>query len=281
LWSANWVNQYFVPLNVRVPSMPTAVASLLQTLDARLAELNSAESDLLRRGVEEVERLREVLDQSAYRSYAKALALTASLRGVSLALFNSRGAEEIQNYCPEALAGTLSLWLFSRIYHEFMRVAIQRGHKNRRYLPIRRDAEDLAALPPFFCAALFNVVRLYRVLGAEVAIVRELPEGGGNDYSSYSGAIPAFPWIHVEEDGTVSLDHSRLSATPEDVDALREAERNVLARHGLDPIEGATFGALTLEDLDVGVTMPKCLFPANDRLLEAPAELWQNTDLYI
>ncbi|HEY0068419.1 MAG TPA: hypothetical protein VGE04_00470 [Chloroflexia bacterium] len=272
MWGANWVNNYIAPLRLDVRGKPEAVERLLDSLRQDISDLGAQASTLLTEAVPNLEALRDLIAADVFNEYTTRLAILGALRGITAMLLDSSGADQIETYSPEALAGTANLWLFSRTYHEFMRSTQLRGRQNKRLLPVKYN--ELQSVPRFFLATLFNVRTLYRILGATVRLVRMLEEGGGSDYSYWSDAIGAFEWIHVDSDGHIALDHSRVSARPDDLERLRAAEKGLLTGNGLSLSYGGEFGSLRIDDLSLGLVRPVCLFPPEDHLLEHPSELW-------
>jgi hypothetical protein len=272
IWSAQWVNTYLAPLRRDVSANPEPVQKLITSFHSDISRLGSQTSALVGNAARSIDSLRDVLGEAEYRSYASLLAMFGSLRGVTGMLMGSSGAPLIASYCPEALGGSATLWLFSRFYHEFMRMTQVCGDVNLKLLPVAAD--DLRIVPRFFQASLFLVRTLYRVFNAQVKLVKMLEEGGGNDYSFYSSAIAPFSWIHLDDSGHISLDKSRLSGRAVDLEQIREAEKDVLTENGLNVRAGGTFGSLGWPDLHLEYEKPVCLFPPEDHLIEHPTELW-------
>jgi len=274
IWGGNWVDSYLAPLRLEIGGKPAAVSRLVDSFRMDIDKLGTQASTYLTEAVPSLEAVNDVLDRDIFNSYAARLAIIGSLRGVTAMLLASNGAESIENYCPEALGGSANLWLFSRTYHEFMRVSQLVGRANKRLLPVTYN--NLIGLSRFFLATLHNVQILYRILGAEVHLVKALKEGGGNDYSFYSGAIGAFHWVHVDLDGHIALNYNRLTARPDDRERLRVAEEGRLTESGPSLSRSGAYGNLMFDDLSLGIVKPVCLFPCEDHLLEHPSELWNS-----
>jgi hypothetical protein len=277
LWSAKWVKAYFEPLHLHIVDSPQAIVSLLKSFATELTDLRGQTGILLGDAVPELPRLADVLNPETYHTYAARLAIVGSLRNITAMLLESSGAHRIETYSPEALAGCVNLWLFSRTYHEFMRATQIRGNYNKRLLPFAHSTLD--EVPRFFLAALYNVRRLYGTLNAEVAIVQMLGEDGRQDHSYWSDALRAFQWVEVDADGYVRLSESHISATSNDLEFLHDAEGQVVAAHGLSLLRGGTFGGLAYPDLCLESVRPACLFPEEDIFLEHPIELWSASSL--
>lgn len=276
LWASNWVDRFFAPLRYGIPCKPKQINDLTESLKIKLPKLNaSITSTLLNNAIPSIEQLKDVLSPKAYRDFAGPLTIIASLRNVNAMLIESNEASRIETYCPESLAGTASLWLFSTQYHEFMRITQKRSRENKRLLPLEDPL--LTNTPKFFLATLFNVRQLYRCLGAKVELVHILQENGRNDYSYYSGLIGAFRWVQVDQKGHIFLSNSRLSAKDEDLDAIRTAEKCLITSEDDSLIIQGHFGGLTIPDLELEATKPNCLFPQEDHFLEHPWELWAPT----
>lgn len=272
MWGANWVDTFVSPLRIDIGLKPVPLELLIRSFRLGISCPGLDAQQLLREAVPHLEELRDNMPERVYANYASRLAIIGSLRGITALLKESPGAERIDTYSPEALAGSANLWLFSRTYHEFMRMTQLRGEQNKRLLPV--NAASLSDPPRFFLATLFNVRAFYSILGAEVKLVRKLAEGGGNDYSFWSGAIGEFQWVQVDGDGHISLNDTRMSARREDRDRLNVAEQEVLSEGGLNVSQRGTFGTLRWSDLKLEAIPPVCLFPAEDHFIEHPLELW-------
>lgn len=203
---------------------------------------------------------------------AERLSQLASIRAISARLLEGGGGETIDTYSPEALSGMVNLWLFSKQYHEFMRASVQKSGKSRRFLPVAADSLD--AISRLEQATLYYVYRYYTYIGAEVAIVRKLAERGGEDYSTWSGALDRFPWIKINEDGSSEFNMIRLSAGPEDAEAIRIAEQSVINDVGFDLYKQGEFGSLSPWQVDLGVDVPVMFFPKEDDYVQYPRQLW-------
>jgi hypothetical protein len=274
IWAGNWVSSYFAPLHIEISDKPAAVSRLVDSFRIEIDKVGTLTSTYLTEAVPSLEALSNVLDRNTFNEYTSRLAIVGSLRGVSAMLHASRGADLIETYSPEALAGSANLWLFSRSYHEFMRVTQIIGRKNKRLLPVAYG--NLVSIPRFFLGTLFNVRTFYRILGAEVHLVRVLKEEGNYDHAYYSGAIGSFRWVQVDSDGHITLNHNHLSARPSDLELLRLAEEGLLVGSSPSLSRSGEYGNLRLEDLCLGPIKPVCLFPQEDHLLEHPSELWSS-----
>jgi hypothetical protein len=272
IWAGNWVSSYLAPLHREISDKPAVVSRLVDSLHIDIDKIGTLTSIYLAEAVPKLDALSGILDRNAFNEYTSRLAIVGSLRGVSAMLHASRGADLIETYSPEALAGSANLWLFSRSYHEFMRVTQIIGRKNKRLLPVAYD--NLVSIPRFFLGTLLNVRALYRAIGAEVHLVRVLKEEGNYDHAYYSGAIGSFRWVQVDSDGHITLNHNHLSARPSDLELLRFAEEGLLVGGGPSLSRSGDYGSPRLEDLRLVPVKPVCLFPQEDHLLEHPSELW-------
>jgi hypothetical protein len=272
MWAARWVDAFFEPLR-RDIRKPASVTRLLETFDVELGLLRADAIERSREVITGLEELGDVLAVAEHRRYAERLAIAGSLRAISAELLLSDGADQIRTYSPEALAGTVSLWLFSRVYHEFMRTAKVMGGKNERLLPL--DAESLEdTRDKFFVAALLFVREFYRKLGAQVEIVQMLQDGGRQDYADFSGALRAFNWVSVDDGGHIHMNEVRPSATGEDREVLEAASERTLTAVGISLWDWGGFGGLTLDDLGLELVPPCLLLPPEDRFLAYPTILW-------
>lgn len=274
IWGGNWVDRYFAPLRIEIGDKPTAVSRLVDSFRIDITKLRMQASTYLTEAVPGLEALSNVLDRNTFNNYTAGLAIVGSLRGLTSTLHAGTGMELIETYCPEALAGSANLWLFSRSYHEFMRLSQLISSRNKRLLPVAYD--NLATMPRFFLTTLFNVQTLYRILGAEVHLVRMLEKDGGNDYAYYSGTVNAYHWIQVDPDGHIALNYNRLSARPTDLERLRIAEEGLFPESVPSLSHSAEYGHLRPNDLSFEIIKPVCLFPQEDHLLEHPSELWSS-----
>jgi hypothetical protein len=274
IWAGNWVNSYFEPLRRQISDKPAAVSRLVDSFHIDIDKVGTLTSLYLTEAIPRLDALSGILDRNTFHEYTSRLAIVGSLREVSATLRASTGADLIETYCPEALAGSANLWLFSRSYHEFMRVTQIIGRKNKRLLPVAYD--NLVSIPRFFLGTLLNVRTLYQALGAEVHLIKVLKEEGHYDHAYYSGAIGSFRWVQVDPDGHITLNHNHLSARPSDLEILRAAEEGLLVRGGPSLSRSGEYGNFRLEDLCLAPVKPVCLFPQEDHLLEHPSELWSS-----
>jgi hypothetical protein len=269
IWSGCWVREFLRPLaNVPI-EVPQRIQLLHRSFSTDLKKVGATASSLLDATDSDLRILEERLGRDSYQKYAGALALVGSLRAVTASIASRGGIAEILNYCPESLAGTVNLWLFSRTYHEFMTTSATVGLLNTRLFPVQHSLESL---PRFFVAALFHARTLYRALKVEVKVVKMLEVNGGSDFSWYGGSLVEFPWITIDPAShEMSLNRSRLSSNAYDLDVIKVAQQDVLADKGVLP---GWFGPCSLADLRLEIKMPICLFPPEDHLLRHPAELW-------
>jgi hypothetical protein len=274
IWGGNWVDRYFAPLRMEIGDKPIVISRLVDSFRIDITKVGTQASTLLTEAVPSLGVLSNVLDRNTFNNYSAGLAIVGSIRGLTATLSRSAGMELIETYCPEALAGSANLWLFSRSYHEFMRLSQLVSRTNKRLLPVAYD--NLISVPRFFLANLFNIQTLYRILGADTHLVRMLKEEGGNDFAYYSGTMNAYHWIQVDSDGHIALNHNRLSARPTDLERLRIAKEGIFPESVPSLSRGGGYGNIRLDDLRLETIKPVCLFPQEDHLLEHPSELWSS-----
>lgn len=118
-WAARWVEEFFSPLN----ASPVVAHSLLANQRALvfnerpdLKAIREAGWDLL---VRDLPSVRGDLDDDLFRKVNFRLGLGSAMQLINDQLRTS-SLDQVRTYCPEALFGTVNLWLFSRTYHDFM-----------------------------------------------------------------------------------------------------------------------------------------------------------------
>lgn len=272
LWGSLWVKAYVDPITPTL-DLPKTTLDLVDQIDRPLKRIGPALDGALAAALPEMSELAK--DASHFHLHR--LAIFCALRSISHRVLSTPdGFAQIETYSPEALTGTANLWLFSRTYHEFMRTSVTVALQSIRYLPVDMD-QDFSRRP-YFAMSLFHVRKLYQLLGAQdVSLVQRLPESGGDDYSYWDGKMRTFRWVHLDTDGYMVLDGSRLSADADiDRDALRQADALRLegSRSG-DRLPGVGIWEwLRTPDEELIPTIPVCLFPAEDRYIQYPSQLW-------
>lgn len=278
LWAGHWVARFFAPL---YDEQLTASSTLGRYRDAILLEdqriLNRIRSLGWDFHTTELPRHEADFDPEFFRRVNFRLGLGAAFTFIRDELRQNAGRlTQIRTYCPEALFGTANLWLFAAVYHRFMEAsrAVATGSRdfvNQRLLPIDVDLEEL---PPMVLANLWHVVLLYRVLGADVRIVRIDPGVAGEDHSYYGGGIGYFPWVSLSSDQTRwEVMAERRGSIAEHIDFLVSALDNEVIgpRQGVTDID-AVIGPGSQLELPAGC--PRMLFPAQTVYLEYPLALF-------
>jgi len=285
LWGAHWVKGFFAPLNnpalaetPQLAHLAHAVYSASPDPSAAIAKMGWNFFD------KELPSYATAFDSDEFPTISFRLGL-----GVALHLIRGQLVEDIdrlkviRNYCPEALFGTINLWLFARSYHGFMLQSAQvaTNHAalftNQRLLPLA--ANSVRETPHMLRMAAWNVVLCYRQLYASISLVQKPAAGvAGEDHSFYGGGgIGYFPWIKLAMDGASWMIEAEDRGTEEEhVDFLDEQSQNekaiIAPSHSLADV-GHTLNIIP-RWLAPPHHVPVLLFPPEDRFLAYPKWLW-------
>lgn len=209
LWASHWTREFYSPV-VKLPSFYNRelldFAGRIYSPKVTMRSASHDDIEAIFRGLEKVPSMLERFDGSTLEKtrIATVLGLGATLQDINSKIEREGPIEQLSTYCPEALYGTTSLWLFSRSYRSFMSVSAaavdsSMSQMNQRWLPVRSDLKET---PRLLWVLLSCVVRLYAHLGVNVAVVRpHCTEDLGFDRSVYGGRIGHPPYITLSETG--------------------------------------------------------------------------------
>ncbi|HET8863725.1 MAG TPA: hypothetical protein VFM94_10805 [Solirubrobacterales bacterium] len=272
LWAARWVQQFYAPLTKpEVISQPILAEKISTVFTANPNPRRALEMgwDHL---VKDLPSARGEVNEEIFRKVNLSLGLGAALQLICAQL--ERGKQtQIRTYTPEALFGTISMWLFSRSYHQFMVLSGVKGvgrdlEANQRLMPILGD--DPANSPRIHRAALWNVILLYRMCGVSVRVIPE-PEKPNSDRAYYGDSIGYWQWMAFDSAGGEWL----IDQTDRDVqsgyrDFFLDKEGEALIDGGASEDTYSSICALKRETLALDTRKPQWLLPAENDFIEHP-----------
>ena len=278
LWSAKWVERFFAPLTdpciTRIPALQARVDQVFVPGGTR--GVHEAGWEVL---TEELPKYAGELPPDVFSQVNFRLGLGLALELICGQLEASAGRlDQIRTYCPEALFGTANLWLFSRIYHEFMQksarvAAANREFVNQRLLPVAGDEID--TIPRVLLSGLWHVVLSYRMLAADVRLVNSPVVGAGDDHSYYGGGIGYFPWISMTPDQANWMVGQEARGTAEQhLDFLQERQHAAVLGTQHSERDVADIFGLPPHQIHLPETPPLLLLPPEDRFIQYPHMLW-------
>lgn len=279
LWAARWVQQFYAPLTKpEVISQPVLAEKIGTVFTASPDPRRALEMgwDHL---VKDLPSAGGDVSEEIFRKVNLSLGLGAALQLICAQLGQGKQTQ-IRTYTPEALFGTISMWLFSRSYHQFMTLSGVTGlgrdlEANQRLMPILGD--DPVNSPRIHRAALWNVILLYRMCGVSVRVIPE-PEDPNSDRAYYGDSIGYWQWMAFDSAGGEWL----IDQTDREV---QSGYRDFfLDKEGEALIDGATsedtyssICALKRETLALDTRKPRWLLPAENDFIEHP---WLWSDNY-
>ncbi len=276
LWASRWVETFYSPLSLpelsEVPELVQQIKTVYTKVPNRAHILDmgwkALTTDLAKARV-------HVDDATFWRvSFGTGLGLAMQLVCGQLEDPKLGGQTEIRTYTPEALYGTVSMWMFSRSYHQFMHLARQEtlGDSlavNEQLMPLKGD--DPALSTRLHRAALWHVMVLYRMCGVDIRIIAEPAERSGADRAHYGKNIGYYQWASLDADSadwvidqhetTVQDEHHQFFLDHAD-DALADSRT---PEAGFETLSQLVDGSLTLEQ-----AKPRWLLPAEDDFVEHP-----------
>lgn len=279
LWSSRWVENFYVPL-----SHP--LVGTVDALRAQIEAVYTARPDiarLARGGWDGIEHLPASLEHlhdpvlSSKVSFAVGLGTAMQLIIGQLTDPSLGGQTQIRTYTPEALFGTVSMWLFSRSYHQFMELSRpymlgKTLEVNQRLLPV--VGQNLTDPTRLHRVALWLVTYLYRWYGADTRLIPEPADRSSADRAWYGKSIGNFRWLYLNPDGAVW-------EVGQGEPAVQDAYFEFFEKHAPDPYidhttsetNFARAAALHPADVAIEALAPKWLFPLPSPFLEQPS-LW-------
>jgi hypothetical protein len=279
LWASRWVEEFFRPLTETHVVKNLVLSEQIGLVFNRTPPLDHIKERGWGPLVKDLPRMRGEFDRDLFQQVSFRLGMGSAMQLINKQMIDASGSlTEVRTYCPEALYGTVNLWLFSRSYHQFMTVTTgfardRPGFVNQRLLPTHGE---LAGAPRMLTASLWHVLLYYRMLEAQVRIVHEPPDAGAEDHGYYGGGIGEFQWIRLTPDtGDWVLHQEKKTVQRDHRMFLHDAANNTLVGPDIS-IEGfAGICALTQHDqLALERTSPSLLFPPENDFIEHPHLLW-------
>jgi len=280
LWGAHWVRRFFLPLSTpRVLQVPDLAAHIKTAFSEKSVAEDLAKVQSWDFLTKELPKYRRDLDDHLFRQVNFRLGLGSALGIIRSLLWSAAGnLNLVRNYCPEALYGTTNLWLFSRIYRQFMETAAVIGQanpdfRNQRLLPLNADVPE--DVPRILRCALWHVTICYGLLNTDVRIVMRPPVGAGDDHSHYGGGIGYFPWISLTPDqANWMVDTESAGTTHTHIDFLDQHQNNVYISLPRTIIDIAYLLKIDQNQLQLPMKCPTMLFPPEDEFLRYPHDLF-------
>jgi hypothetical protein len=284
IWSARWVEDFFSPLMATPVLQHAGLRSRVELVFSERPNLAKITDYGWRMLENDLPRARGHLDDELFRRFSFRFGM-----GCAMQLINGQMIEAtergrltaVRTYCPEALYGTANLWLFSRIYRQFMDTThrfqdASPQFRNQRLLPVA----DTLASSRLYAAALWHVLLSYRMLKAEVALVEKAPVAGSEDHGYYEGGIGQFQWISLSDDGGDWVrDQADRTVQADHLDFLCQAQRQALVGGEMSQSDFAALCLMDADQLQLGLRPPVWLFPSDNHYLRCPRELWGPTSL--
>lgn len=279
LWGANWVANFFAPL---CTSSVVGVAGLSSMIPRVFNTVGRLDDQLLRNWnllLRDLPKYRPELDDELFKKINFRLGLGNAVGIIRKEMYTAAGRlEQIRNYCPEALYGTTNLWLFSRIYRQFMDTTSDVADGvpdfvNQRLLPL--GEEDPDRVPRMLRCALWHVAIVYTLLGVEVRIIMKPPNHFGEDHSYYGGGIGYLPWASLTPDQAYWMVENDTSTTlGEHIDFLNAHVSNVYMTTPTNLSNVAQLLGMDASQLHLPSRCPVQLFPPESIFLRYPHELF-------
>jgi hypothetical protein len=275
LWAARWVQQFYAPLTKPEVMSQPILAKKINTVFTTEPNLSQALEMGWDHLVKDLPSARGEVNEEIFRKVSLSLGLGSALQLICAQLADPKLGKQtqIRTYTPEALFGTISMWLFSRSYHQFMVLSGAKGvghdlEANQRLMPILGD--DPADSPRIHRAALWNVILLYRMCGVSVRVIPE-PEEPNSDRAYYGDSIGYWQWMAFDSAGGEWL----IDQTDRDVqrsyrDFFLDKEGEALIDGGASEDTYSSLCALKRETLTLDTHKPQWLLPAENDFIEHP-----------
>jgi hypothetical protein len=280
LWAARWVQNFYQPLRTtHVVNSPlqAQIDEIFTATPNRKAILDKGWSSL-EKDLPEARQYTESEEDFSSVSFALGLGTAMQLVCGQLTTPALGGQTQIRTYTPEALFGTVSMWLFSRVYHQFMELSLPgrlgKLEINQRLLPIW--GEELAAASRLHRAALWHVITLYRCYGVDVRVVPEPAVNPSADRAWYGKNIGNFRWISLDANGWAWLVDQGKPDVQDDHHHffLTHSERlSCIVNPDTSEASYSMTARLQHDNVALAPSAPAFLLPAESAFLEHP-ELW-------
>lgn len=282
LWASRWVKDFYDPLTsykvAEHKHLTTFVKKVYRDRKeySSLKEVAAVRNELEKKLPKFLQSLQ--VSTTEKRQISTVLGLGVSLEDICMNIRNTNSIEQIRTYCPESLYGTASLWLFSRSYWNFMSksaiaVSPEDRDMNQRWLPVRSELKET---PRLLWALLYGVVKLYKRLGVNIAVVRPFNDNElGADRSVYGGNIGHLPYISLASDG---LHWTRETLAKGDLnshkDFFAQSQHDVILGQNESLINVPALNCLPKGQLELSDNMPRLLFAEENIFIRHPIQLW-------
>jgi hypothetical protein len=275
VWAARWVQEFYEPL-MRPGMVPLPhMADKIDTVFTADPDFERALEMGWGHLVKDLPNASGEVDEKTFKKICLSLGLGAALQLICAQLSDPvLGRQtQIRTYTPEALFGTISMWLFSRSYHQFMQISGVRGvgqnlEANQRFMPVFGD--DPVNFSRLHRAALWNVIVLYRMCGVDVRIIPE-PEEPNFDRAFYGKDIGYFQWMAFDSaGGEWQIDQTNKDVQNGYRDFFLEKEGEALIDGAASEDTYSSICALQSGTLTLDARKPRWLLPREDGFIQHP-----------
>lgn len=284
LWSSKWVEAFYAPLRkpeVHAHSVLNRHINAVYTSEPNLPEIVESGWDAV---LNELPQALADVEPEDSQLISLGVGLGVALQLICGQLSNSEktGVSQIRTYTPEALFGMTSMWLFSRGYHQWMRLGSneQLGgslEHNQRFLPV--PGGDPQLLPRIHRAAIWHVVLMYRICEVDVRLIPEPGLNSHADRAYFGKSIGQYHWIKLESDGVNwDIDQQTRDVRDDHHEFFERAEHDCVLDRGFGEAEFAAVADLKQESLALPSREPVWLFPPPDGFVDHPW-LWPSQAL--
>lgn len=277
LWSSLWVHAFFEPIRQLTFGAPKVSRSVVVVAFPKNESEFSEDSRAA--FVKGFEIIKPNLRAAGSEELLVRLNMGFGIQDIIHKLSSTSNINSIRTYCPEALQGTVSLWLFARFYHQFMKSsgrAVRRSMatENIRYIPF--NIEERRFIPRVIRRAIILIQQYYRLVNVATMVVAMPNNAPERDRSFYGGGIGHFPWCDFPLDGKgVEILPATKIAVQESLEFLEDLNKSVIITDTTDGFSSVeSMGLRTDEVADLAHERPLCLFAPEDRFIEHPSLLW-------
>ena len=277
LWASLWVHAFFEPIRQLTLSVEKASQTVVSVAFPKNQNtFSDASRSAFARGFEVI---KPNLRAMGSEELLVRLNMGFGIQDIIQRLESTPDIDSIRTYCPEALQGTVSLWLFARFYHQFMKssgLAVHRtaATKNIRYIPFKIN--ERSSVPRVVRRAIILLQQYYRLVNVSTMVVAMPYDAPEKDRSFYGGGIGHFPWCEFPLDGkgVEVLSPSKI-AVQESLEFLDGLNKQIILTDISDSFSSVeTLGLRIDEVAELAHQRPLCLFAAEDQFIEHPRLLW-------
>jgi hypothetical protein len=276
LWASRWVEAFYRPLRLpELDSVPNLVDRInaVYTTDPKRALIMELGWQALNA---DLSKARDAIDDETFWRVSFGTGLGMAMQLVCGQLEDPQVSDqtEIRTYTPEALYGTVSLWMFSRSYHQFMQLAQAQklGSSltvNQRLLPIKGD--DPALSSRLHRAALWHVLVLYRMCGVDIRVIPEPADRPGADRAHYGKNIGNYQWASLDADSADwVIDQGEPAVQDEHHQFFLDHAEEALAGRHTSEASFESLSQLVPRSLALSLVKPHWLLPPEDSFIEHP-----------